>query len=89
MKLNLKIRFKNPVFIIQVILSLLAPVLAYAGLTIQDLTSWKALLELVINALNNPYVLGLSAISLWNALNDPTTSGISDSKNALGYTEPK
>lgn len=89
MKLNLKVRFKNPVFIVQVILAVLAPVLAYAGLTVQDITSWKALSGIIINAASNPYVLGLAVVSLWNAVNDPTTAGISDSYNALSYTKPK
>ena len=45
MKLNLKVRFKNPVFIAQLVLSIFTPVLAYAGLTVQDLTTWKALID--------------------------------------------
>lgn len=89
MKLNLKVRFKNPVFIAQLILSILTPILAYAGLTTQDLTTWKALWDLIIGAVSNPYVLGLVVVSVWNALNDPTTSGVSDSERALTYTEPK
>lgn len=89
MKLNLKVRFKNPVFIAQLILSIFTPVLAYAGLTAQDLTTWKALADLLIGAISNPYVLGLVVISVWNALNDPTTAGIGDSVNALTYTQPK
>lgn len=89
MKLNLKVRFKNPVFIVQIILAILTPVLAYAGLTVQDITSWKALSELIVGATSNPYVLGLAVVSVWNAVNDPTTAGISDSYNALAYTEPK
>ncbi len=89
MKLNLKVRLKNPVFIVQAVLAVLVPVLAYAGLTVQDITSWKALGEIIINAASNPYVLGLAAVSLWNAVNDPTTAGIGDSYNALSYTEPK
>ena len=89
MKLNLKVRFKNPVFIAQLVLSIFTPVLAYAGLTVQDLTTWKALVDLLISAISNPYVLGLVVISVWNALNDPTTAGIGDSDNALTYTEPK
>lgn len=88
-KINLKVRFKNPVFIAQLILSIFTPVLAYAGLTVQELTTWKALVDLLISAISNPYVLGLVVISVWNALNDPTTAGIGDSDNALAYTEPK
>lgn len=89
MKLNLIVRFKNPVFIAQLILSILIPILAYAGLTAQDLTTWKALADLLIGAISNPYVLGLCVESVWNALNDPTTAGFGDSNNALTYTEPK
>ena len=87
--MNLKVRFKNPVFIIQLILAILTPILAYAGLTLQDLTSWAKLGQILLQALGNPYVLGLIAVSIWNALNDPTTAGITDSDLALTYTEPK
>ena len=87
--MNFKVRFKNPIFIAQLILAILTPILAYAGLTVQDLTSWTKLGQLLINALSNPYVLGLIAVSVWNALNDPTTAGISDSKQAMTYQIPK
>lgn len=86
--MNLKVRFKNPVFIAQLILAILTPILAYAGLTYQDLTSWDALGKLLLGAISNPYVLGLIAVSVWNALNDPTTAGVKDSTRALGYTKP-
>ena len=87
--MNFKVRFKNPIFIAQLILAILTPILAYAGLTVQDLTSWTKLGQLLINALSNPYVLGLIAVSVWNALNDPTTAGITDSKQAMTYQIPK
>lgn len=86
--MNLKVRFKNPVFIAQLILAILTPILAYAGLTYQDLTSWDALGKLLLGAISNPYVLGLIAVSVWNALNDPTTSGVGDSNRALTYVKP-
>lgn len=86
--MNLKIRFKNPVFIVQLILAILTPILAYAGLTFQDITTWKALGDLLLGAISNPYVLGMIAVSVWNALNDPTTSGVTDSARALTYTSP-
>lgn len=85
MKINWKIRFKNPVFLIQLALALVLPILAYAGLSFQDLTSWAVLWGVVKNALGNPYVLGLAAVSVWNAINDPTTAGLCDSMRALGY----
>lgn len=86
--MNLKVRFKNPVFIVQIILAILTPILAYAGLTLQDLTTWKALGDLLLGAISNPYVLGMIAVSVWSALNDPTTSGVKDSQRALSYTKP-
>jgi len=87
--MNLKVRFKNPIFIAQIILAILTPILAYAGLTMQDLTSWIVLGNVLLNAIKNPYVLGLIVISIWNALNDPTTAGLKDSKQAMTYNKPK
>ncbi len=89
MKINWKVRFKNPVFIAQIILAVLTPILTYANLTVQDLTTWKAVLDLLISAVCNPYVCGLVIISLWNAITDPTTAGIGDSDQALTYEVPK
>lgn len=87
--MNLKVRFKNPIFIAQLILAILTPILAYAGLTVQDLTTWQALGEILLGAISNPYVLGLIVVSVWNALNDPTTAGVSDSVQAMTYEKPK
>ena len=87
--MNLKVRFKNPVFIIQLILAIFAPILAYAGLTIQDITTWQILGETLLGAISNPYVIILIIISVWNALNDPTTAGVSDSALAMTYEKPK
>ena len=83
MKINWKVRFKNPLFIAQLGMSILVPILAYAGLTVQDLTTWKALGDLLLGAFSNPYVLGLVAISVYNAVLDPTTKGLNDSLNVL------
>ena len=87
-KINWKIRFRNPVFYMQLILAVLTPVLAYMGLTVKDLTTWAAVGNVLLQAVSNPYVLALVLVSVWNAVNDPTTTGISDSANALTYDEP-
>lgn len=87
--MNWKVRFKNPLFIAQMILAVLTPILAYAGLTVKDLTTWQALGDLLMGALSNPYVLGLVIVSVFNAVTDPTTSGVADSEQALTYTKPK
>lgn len=83
MKINWKLRFKNPLFVAQLGMSVLVPILAYAGLTVQDLTTWKSLGDLLLGALSNPYVLGLVSISVYNAILDPTTKGVNDSLNVL------
>ena len=89
MKINWKIRFKNPYFWLQLIIAILMPILAYMGLTIEDLTTWKKLGDIFLKAILNPYVLGLVVVSVFNAIQDPTTKGLSDSENAMTYTEPK
>jgi phi LC3 family holin len=87
--MNIKVRLKNPIFIAQLVLSILTPILAYAGLTPQDITTWDSLGHLLLGALSNPYVLGLVVVSVWNALTDPTTAGIGDSDLAMTYKTPK
>ena len=84
-----EVRVKNPVFWVQIVLSILTPVLAYAGLTAQDLTTWGKLGELIVKAVSNPYVLSLVVVSVWNTLNDPTTKGLGDSARAKSYTAPQ
>lgn len=89
MKINWKVRLKNPVWWAQIVLAILTPILAYLGLTLQDLTTWGAVFAALGEAVKNPYVLGLVVVSVWNACNDPTTKGISDSTLAMSYHKPK
>lgn len=86
--INWKIRFKNPMFYAQLLMSILTPILAYMGLTVQDLNSWAKFGDVLLQAVSNPYVLGLVAVSVYNAIIDPTTTGISDSSTALLYDTP-
>ena len=87
--INLKVRFKNPVFIAQLVMAILLPILTYFGLTVEDMNSWSTLCKTLLDAISNPYVVATVIISVWNAINDPTTSGVSDSARAMTYTEPK
>lgn len=89
MKINWKVRFSNPVFIAQLVLAVFIPILAYMGLTAQDLTTWGMLFSLLFEAVSNPYVLVLVVVSVYNSITDPTVSGLSDSKQALRYNKPK
>ena len=86
--INWKVRFTNPLFWVQVLLAVLMPILAYMGLTVKDLTSWAILGNALLEAVKNPYVLGLVVVSVWNAVNDPTTAGMKDSELAKTYIRP-
>lgn len=87
--INWKVRFKNPVFWVQIGSAILLPILAYFGLTVEDMDSWSTLGKTLLEAISNPYVVGVVVISVWNAINDPTTSGVTDSAAAMTYKEPK
>lgn len=89
MKINWKVRIKNPLFWVEVGLAVITPILGYMGITAQDLTSWSILGDALFEAVKNPYVLSLVAVAVWNAVVDPTTKGISDSNQAMTYTIPK
>ena len=86
--MNLRVRLKNPVFWVQLLLGIGATVLAYAGLTATDMTSWGAEFDVARKALTNPYCLFVVASNIWSALNDPTTSGLTDSDRARQYDKP-
>lgn len=88
MKINWKIRIKNPSFWASVVIAVFAPIMAYMGITAKDITTWAALWNVVLSAVSNPYILITVAVSVYNAVVDPTTSGIGDSARALTYDEP-
>ncbi len=39
--INWKVRMRNPMFWAQILLSVIMPILAYLGLTAEDLNSWS------------------------------------------------
>ncbi len=89
MKINWKVRVKNPLFWAEIGAAILLPILAYLGLSWEDMTSWEALGNVLLSAIQNPVLVVATAVSVWNAITDPTTKGVSDSEQALTYTKPK
>lgn len=89
MKINWKVRFKNPVFLANLVVAIVAPILAYMGISWSEITSWSALGGLLFDAIKNPVIVVSIIISAYNLIVDPTTAGISDSKQALTYDAPK
>lgn len=88
MKINWKVRIKNPLWWVQIAAALLLPMLAYFGLAWEDMTSWGALRDVWLRAIQNPVVLLSVLVSVFNAVTDPTTAGVGDSRRALEYKTP-
>ncbi len=76
--MDLKTRFKNPIFWVNTILAIATPILAYFGIKGSDLTTWSSLFNIILEAIKNPYVVGLVIVSLWNNIINPVTKGIKD-----------
>jgi len=84
----LKVRIKNPVFWINLVLAIVLPIFAYLGINFEDLTSWPLLFNTLFLAIKNPVIVVSILVSVWNLIQDPTTPGFSDSKRALSYISP-
>lgn len=82
-KINWQIRFQNPLFIAQLLMAIIVPLIGYVGITIQDITTWGKLFDVLYQAVMNPYCLGLIVVSVYNTVIDPTTKGMSDSDRVL------
>lgn len=84
MKINWIVRIKNKNFwisIIPALLLLVQVVAAVFGLNL-DLGDLGNKLLAVVNAV-------FTVLAIMGVVIDPTTSGVSDSENAMTYTEPK
>src|SRR5699024_1278259 len=86
--INWKVRANNPQFWFQIFLAIAVPIGTYFGVTGKDVTSWKVLIDLIGQAVSNPYVIAMVVVSVYNAVNDPSTKGIQDGENALEYVKP-
>ena len=89
MKINWKVRLKNPVFWVGLVVAIVLPILTSLGMSWEDMTTWAALGDALLQAVKNPVILVSVLVSVWNAINDPTTKGLSDSAQALTYDKPK
>ena len=87
-QINWKVRFSNPIFYVQIVLSILMPILTYFELSASDLTTWGKLFDVLLQAISNPCVLVAVVVSVYNSIIDPTTKGFGDSRNALTYEKP-
>lgn len=89
MKINWRVRLKNPVWWVHIFVSMAMPVIAYYGMSAQDFTSWGVLWHTVVEALENPYVIGCALVGAWNAVYDPTSKGLTDCRSVMCQTKPR
>lgn len=85
LKINMPVRFRNFYFWV----ALLATVLAAMGVSPEMFTSWDLVWEALVGLVSNPFQLGCVVLAIAGVINDPTTSGIGDSDQALTYTHPR
>lgn len=89
MNINWTVRFRNPLFLAQVAASVAMPLIVGMGYEWGDMTSWATLGGTISAALGNPVIVVSMLVSLWGAVNDPTTAGLGDSEQAMTYDTPK
>ena len=85
MKINWRVRMKNPLFWV----SLTGVVLTAMGETPESFTSWSKVLQELVELAGNPWLLCSTVMGILGVVLDPTTRGICDSSMALSYDEPK
>ena len=85
MKVNFKVRAKNPYFWI----GLVGVILAAMGVDASMFTSWGAVWDALVGLVTNPFMLWSVSLAVIGVLVDPTTKGIADSSQALTYDKPK
>lgn len=87
--INLKVRLRNPQFIVRLIASIVLPALAFVGFSIEDLTSWSLVGEALLELLKSPIAIGIIILNIVNIFPDPTKTGITDSKLVINRENPK
>ena len=81
MKINLKVRFKNPVFWLTVIPAVITFVYTVLG-------AFDVVPALSQDVVVNIVTAIITALTTIGVLIDPTTKGVGDSKRALEYDKP-
>ena len=87
--INLKVRLRNPQFIVRLVASIVLPALAFVGFSIEDLTSWNLVGEALLELLKSPIAIGIIILNIINIVPDPTKTGLTDSKLVINRENPK
>lgn len=81
--INLDVRFQNPQYWFMLAIAVITPIVSYLGLNVSDITSWGVLIDMIGQAIMNPYLLVLVIVNVYNATVDGTTRGFKDSQMML------
>ena len=81
--INLDVRFQNPQYWFMITIAIITPIVSYLGLNVSDVTSWGVLIDMLGQAIANPYLLVLVIVNVYNATVDGTTKGFKDSEMML------
>lgn len=82
MKLNLKVRFKNKVFVVAFVAAVLAFIYQLLGM-------FGVVLGVTQDELMQVITMLLDILVMMGVLVDPTTKGLDDSNRAMTYDEPQ
>lgn len=85
MKVNLKVRIKNPWFWVGVG----AIILSAMGVDPSMFTSWDLVWKAAIDLFTNPFQLVTVVLAVLAVFIDPTTAGVNDSEQVMSYLKPK
>lgn len=85
LRINMPVRFRNWAFWV----GLGATILAAMNVSPEMFTSWELVWQELVALLSNPFRFGCVVIAVLGVINDPTTSGLGDSAQALTYHKPK
>ncbi len=89
MKINWKVRLKNPVWWAHMAMAIVMPLILGMGYAWEDMTSWLKLGETLLAAVQNPVVFVAMIVNAWGVVTDHTTAGLGDSEQAMTYEKPK
>ena len=89
MNINWKVRFNNPVFWASIVATIVVTILTQLGMSWDQITSWSVFGNVLLQAISSPVVVVAVITNVYNAIIDPTTKGLTDSKQAMTYITPK
>ncbi len=89
MKINWKLRFKNPAFWIFILTIVFTNFATGLNIELHDLTTWTAVWNLIYRSLLTPSVLIPTLLSVYLGAVDYTTKGIGDCDTMLKLKNPQ